>query len=79
MDENEDVYECLPCRGLGVVASKRCKICNGNGWHKKPDSKCKHKNTLDSIHSKVKIDRDYWLFTELFCLLHDGKDFCNCI
>jgi len=47
------------------------EICEG-------ENKCKHTKTLDVIHSAIKTNRDYWLFTELFCLLHDNKDFCNC-
>ena len=22
-------------------------------------------------------NRDYWIYTELFVLVHDGKDYCN--
>lgn len=43
-----------------------------------PKSKCKYTDCLNAIHSKIKTYRDYWLFTEVFCLLHDNNDFCNC-
>ena len=42
------------------------------------DNKCKYSNTLNDIHSKLKTYKDYWLFTEVFCLLHDNNDYCNC-
>ena len=42
------------------------------------ESKCKYTNTLNDIHSKIVTYKDYWLFTEVFCLLHDNNDFCNC-
>jgi len=40
--------------------------------------KCKYTNTLNDIHLKIVTYKDYWLFTEVFCLLHDNNDFCNC-
>lgn len=38
--------------------------------------KCKFlKELFDSIEDST--NRDYWLFTELFVMLHDGKDYCR--
>ena len=49
-----------------------------NGSFMPKESKCKYTNTLNDIHSKIVTYKDYWLFTEVFCLLHDNNDFCNC-
>ena len=49
-----------------------------NGSFMTKESKCKYTNTLNDIHSKIVTYKDYWLFTEVFCLLHDNNDFCNC-
>jgi len=50
----------------------------GNSSFMTKESKCKYTNTLNDIHSKIVTYKDYWLFTEVFCLLHDNNDFCNC-
>jgi len=42
------------------------------------NEKCEHTDVLNYIHSKIKSERDYWLFTELFCMLHGDSDVCNC-
>lgn len=42
------------------------------------ENKCKYYKTLEDVHSKIKNPKDYWLFTEVFCLLHNNNDFCNC-
>lgn len=34
---------------------------------------CKFIGTLGEVQS----NREYWLITEIFVYLHDGKDFCN--
>ncbi len=40
---------------------------------------CKACNYLMELFKNIKkaTNRDYWLMTELFVLLHDGKDYCN--
>jgi hypothetical protein len=36
------------------------------------------KNTFFPIlKCKDSTKREYWLMTEVFCFLHDGKDYCN--
>lgn len=39
--------------------------------------KCKHCEFLHKIFGKPRNNRDYWLFTEIFVYLHNGKDYCN--
>jgi hypothetical protein len=43
---------------------------------------CKHceflYKTFD-INGTDTTAREYWLFTEMFVYLHDGKDYCNSI
>lgn len=34
------------------------------------------RNLFELYERTPKSDRDYWLMTELFCDLHDGKDYC---
>ncbi len=40
---------------------------------------CKACNYLMELFKNFKeaTNRDYWLMTELFVLLHNGKDYCN--
>ena len=40
---------------------------------------CRHCEFIETLFSKVvdMTDREYYLFTELFCYLHDGKDYCD--
>jgi hypothetical protein len=43
-------------------------------------NKCKACKIIDDIFYKykpIKSNYDYWLMTELFVYLHDGKDYCN--
>ena len=43
----------------------------------KPDD-CEHCKKLSEIFSgKLKTKYDYWLYTELFVWLHEGKDYCD--
>ena len=42
--------------------------------------KCKHCEFLDEIFLPLSADwdnREYWIFTEMFVYLHDGKDYCE--
>ena len=41
--------------------------------------KCKACELLDKIYDlkPIQSNYDYWLFTELFVYLHDGKDYCD--
>jgi hypothetical protein len=39
---------------------------------------CKYKHILDTINVRRKTEKDYYLLTELFVLLHNGKDCCDC-
>ena len=43
---------------------------------------CKHCEFLDSIFKPIfecddVTNREYWIFTEMFVYLHDGKDYCD--
>ena len=40
---------------------------------------CKKCKLLNKIFNEktMKINYDYWLMTEVFVFLHNGKDFCN--
>jgi len=45
---------------------------------------CKHQKILDLFYENAEAketgwEREYWKFTELFCYLHDGKDYCDCV
>ena len=42
-------------------------------------NKCKHCKFIEKTFPKASemTDREYWMFTEVFCYLHDGNDFCN--
>lgn len=59
-----------------ILQALNIPVVNGSFMPK--ESKCKYTNTLNDIHSKIVTYKDYWLFTEVFCLLHDNNDFCNC-
>lgn len=39
---------------------------------------CKHTNFLRKTFTNITNEREYYLFTEVFCYLHGGNDFCNC-
>ena len=40
---------------------------------------CKHCEFLEKVFNvKDMTPREYWIFTEIFTYLHDGKDYCNC-
>lgn len=39
---------------------------------------CKYKNIFDTINVRIVNEEDYFLFTELFVLLHNEKDYCDC-
>lgn len=38
---------------------------------------CKHEKFIESL-GEPQTNREYWIMTEIFVYLHDGKDFCNC-
>jgi len=38
---------------------------------------CKHTNFFDNL-GKPQSNREYWMITEIFVYLHNGKDYCNC-
>ncbi len=40
---------------------------------------CKHCKWLEQLFSddKIESNREYWIMTEIFVYLHDGKDYCN--
>ena len=42
-------------------------------------NKCKHCKFIEKTfpNASEMTDREYWIFTEVFCYLHDGNDFCN--
>lgn len=39
---------------------------------------CKHSEFFQKAFTNLANEREYWLFTEVFCYLHNGKDYCNC-
>lgn len=39
---------------------------------------CKHKKIFDLFNENISDNKQYWLFTELFVYLHNGKDYCDC-
>lgn len=39
---------------------------------------CKHSDFFQKTFTNLANKREYWLFTEVFCYLHGGKDLCNC-
>ena len=49
---------------------------------KSRETECPHCKFLDSIFKPIsempdRTNREYWIFTEMFVYLHDGKDYCN--
>lgn len=38
---------------------------------------CKHCNLLNKVFKDILNNREYWLFTEMFVYLHNGKDYCT--
>jgi hypothetical protein len=40
---------------------------------------CPHCTFLHTFFSTISdmTNREYWIFTEMFVYLHDGKDYCN--
>ena len=38
---------------------------------------CKHEMFLDSL-GEPQTNREYWIMTEIFVYLHNGKDACDC-
>lgn len=39
--------------------------------------RCKHNNFIESL-GDPQSNREYWLITEIFVYLHNGKDYCDC-
>ena len=39
--------------------------------------KCKHCKFINKVFKKWNTNYEYWLYTEMFVYLHDGKDYCN--
>lgn len=42
-------------------------------------TKCPHCAFLDYLFEPegIQSNREYWLFTEMYVYLHDGKDYCD--
>lgn len=38
---------------------------------------CKHEQFINSL-GEPKSNREYWIMTEIFVYLHNGKDYCDC-
>ena len=38
---------------------------------------CKHAQFINSL-GNPQSKREYWIMTEIFCYLHNGKDVCDC-
>lgn len=41
------------------------------------ESMCKHERFIESL-GKPQSNREYWIMTEIFVYLHEGKDYCTC-
>ena len=41
-------------------------------------SNCKHQKKLDELWNKISSDEDYYNFTQTYCKLHGGRDYCTC-
>lgn len=61
------------------------KDCNGVFYKDKSINKkrkcpatCKHSEFFKKTFTNLSDNREYWLFTEAFCYLHGGKDYCDC-
>lgn len=39
---------------------------------------CKHQDFFDKVFVDLENPREYRIFTEIFCYLHGGIDYCNC-
>ena len=67
-----------------IYCAKKYDLEKGDdckGIYYKPKKKhktCKHSDFFKKTFTNLADEREYWLFTEVFCYLHDGKDFCNC-
>ena len=48
---------------------------------KLPETKpeCPHCKFMEELFKEddIKTNREYWIMTEVFVYLHDGKDYCN--
>jgi len=52
----------------------------GKGIKLKKDSECPHCKFLTNVFNEddeIDSNREYWIMTEVFVYLHDGKDYCN--
>ena len=38
---------------------------------------CPHCKFLDNTFGEILSNREYWLYTEMFVYLHNGKDYCD--
>jgi hypothetical protein len=44
---------------------------------KKGDKMCKECDWIEKVFGVPQSNREYWLMTEVFVKLHNGKDYCN--
>ena len=55
--------------------------CNHYLWEDRIKLKgnCKHCKWIEKIFPDIKdmTNREYWIMTEVFVYLHDGKDYCD--
>jgi len=40
------------------------------------ETECPHCKFIETL-GDVQSNREYWIITEIFVYLHDGKDYCN--
>ena len=52
-------------------------MITGNNTKINKKTECPHCKFINSLFFKVETNREYWLYTEIFVYLHDGKDYCN--
>ena len=43
------------------------------------ETECPHCKFMEELFKEddIKTNREYWIMTEIFVYLHDGKDYCN--
>jgi glutaredoxin len=41
------------------------------------ENMCKHCAFIKNTFDKIENNYEYWLMTEVFVYLHDGKDYCT--
>lgn len=74
--------ELCKCDNPGPFSCKPGYLHKGGHIHEEKEIKCKHCEFLDSVFKPIfemedKTNREYWIYTEMFVYLHNGKDVCD--